>query len=145
MGAALTGYTEWYQVKHGLSDQQKQEVALAIWEDLADKFEENQGQLPKVLFSNSSFSQEDLPSDVIAFYMALSHIPNREALLGQVDFGTRLGKADAALFLKSMGDLGDENNKNRTFWPVNHNKEIADFFGDGRFANLQMSVQGQRA
>lgn len=135
----FTGYDYYYRVKHGLDAQQRKEVALAIWMDLAQRFEKNQGDFLHVHIAqtNSSFSQEDLPSDVIGFYMAINGWKDRDAVKDENGLGKSMGvfllPEDGAKFLQHMGDLGDDKNKNKTFTPCDHNMEIADYLNDPQF------------
>lgn len=67
------GITKHYVVPRGLSNIVKQQVALGIFMDVSQSFEELQDSwLARHLTgSDSGFSEEDLVSDLIAFYKAL--------------------------------------------------------------------------
>jgi RHS repeat-associated protein len=59
------GITEKYDIKKGLSLPEKQQVALALLQDVSIKFERLQGLHPT---SGSSFEPADLPSNMLNFY-----------------------------------------------------------------------------
>lgn len=65
------GVKKWYRVQRGLTVDQKKSVALAIFLDVSRAFERYQGSYFFSLFTNSSFSGEDLISNLISFYRAL--------------------------------------------------------------------------
>jgi len=60
-------------VESGLDTRQQKEVALGIFKELSWKFEKEQGNWLHNLIGkgSSSFSEEDLPSNIISFYMAV--------------------------------------------------------------------------
>jgi hypothetical protein len=62
-----------YWVQFGLTKSQKESVALAIFQDVSIKFEQFQYDNNEIVFwkTNSGFSEEDLPSDLILFYRVL--------------------------------------------------------------------------
>jgi hypothetical protein len=112
----------YYTVKCKLTDDEQKEVALAIFMDYNIKYEKWQSGWPVNVLTNSGFSQEDLPSDIIGFYMAVKKLSreNVEQLIGP-----QLGPAEAKALLTKMGtDLGLPRNKNYTFDPVDHNSEV---------------------
>ncbi len=63
------GVTNEYFVRGGLSTSQKESVALAIFAEVSAAFEAYQGLT--IIAANSSFSQEDIISDLIGFYKAV--------------------------------------------------------------------------
>lgn len=60
-----------YAIKKGLSLKDKKSVALAIFLDVSKTFEAMQGNWLFKHFTNSSFSAEDLVSNLIGFYRAV--------------------------------------------------------------------------
>jgi hypothetical protein len=105
-----TGVTGKYYVRSGLSLQDQESVALAIFMEVSLAFEGYQDMFPRLL-TDSGFSQEDLVSNWIAFY---SVVRPRDylALCERVSEKTGLAIWD------KYGAVGDTNNKNRTFRPV---------------------------
>lgn len=66
------GDTGTYFVSFGLTTAQKESVALTIFMQISMKFEEIQGSFPwSMQTADSSFSEEDLVSDLIGFYTAV--------------------------------------------------------------------------
>ncbi len=74
MGRSGAGVSRYAVVRKNLSVQEKKEVALGIFKELAVEFENYQGTsffgLQEFL-RHTSFSEEDLPSNLIGFYVAL--------------------------------------------------------------------------
>lgn len=69
MGVSVSSGGDYY-IKSGLNETQKASVALAIFMEVSIGFETMQGQFPFSLASGqSSFSQEDLVSNMIGFYI----------------------------------------------------------------------------
>jgi RHS repeat-associated protein len=119
-----------YMVRKGLGPQEELEVALAIWMDLSIQFETRQNSLPRSWFSSSGFSQEDLPSNIIGFYMAVlgDEYDTRDEMAQLL--GDRLPIDEArTLIIQLGGDLGSPENKNYTFSPKDHNARIPRFQG----------------
>lgn len=72
LGVSLrAGVEKDFLVKRGLSVDQKKSVALAIMMDVTEAFEGMQGSWPYRWVTTSSFSEDDLMSNVIAFYRAV--------------------------------------------------------------------------
>lgn len=67
-----------FEIKKGLSDDKKKSVALAIFLNVSKDFESFQGNWLFKHFTNSSFSAEDLVSNLIGFYRALE--PKKQIL-----------------------------------------------------------------
>lgn len=81
MGASLKVTTVYvgseaaYVVRTGLTRAQKISVALAIFQEITVRFEKLQGSLPWSLRTGpSSFSEEDLVSNLLGFYTAVTGI-----------------------------------------------------------------------
>jgi hypothetical protein len=69
VGVSETGQ---YFVQYGLAPATKRAIALAIFQELSLRFETMQGRFPfRIRSGPSSFSQEDLVSNLIGFYRAL--------------------------------------------------------------------------
>ncbi len=60
-------YLDFY-VKSGLGLYKKQRVALSMFRILAEKFEQFQAKWPRNWVTDSGWSEEDLPSDLLGFY-----------------------------------------------------------------------------
>lgn len=60
-----------YLVKKGLNDLQKKSVALAIFLEISHLFESLQNSFPFNWVTDSGYSQEDLVSNIIGFYVAI--------------------------------------------------------------------------
>jgi hypothetical protein len=60
-----------FAVRRGLSQQQKESVALGIFLDVSHRFEMKQGSFPYKLVTDSGYSAEDLVSNLIGFYRAV--------------------------------------------------------------------------
>ncbi len=70
-----------YVVKHKLTPHQKRSVALAIFQDVSMKFESRQRFYGGFDFvTDSGFSQEDLVSNLIGFYIGLGLVTQSEAI-----------------------------------------------------------------
>lgn len=65
------GVEKKFDIKKGLKLDQKKSVALAIFLDISKEFETMQGNWFWSFFTNSSFSAEDLVSNLIGFYRAV--------------------------------------------------------------------------
>ena len=63
-----------YLVRKGLSDMQKKSVALAIFLEVSHLFESLQDSFPFNWITDSGYSQEDLVSNLIGFYIAIGEI-----------------------------------------------------------------------
>jgi len=101
-----------YVVKHGLSLHQKQSVALAIFMNVSRQFEGKQrfrGLFD--IITDSGFSQEDLVSNLIGFYIGLDLITKNDAM-------RRLhpvSRSTSERLWKTNGSVGS--NENHTFEP----------------------------
>jgi hypothetical protein len=65
------GETRQYWVRTGLTRDQKEQVALAIFSEVSHAFEGMQGSWPYSWATDSGYSQEDLVSNLIGFYMVV--------------------------------------------------------------------------
>jgi hypothetical protein len=108
------GLTKLYSVRRGLDYAQKQQVALAIFQDVSLGFEGMQDSYlaRKLTGTDSGFSEEDLVSDLIAFYKSVNPRLDVDALCKPVSV-----EASRAVW-KASGPVGG--NKNRTFKPRLH-------------------------
>lgn len=69
-----------YVVKHGLSLDEKRSVALAIFMEVSIKFENLQRIAGFFGVTQSGYSQEDLVSNLIGFYIAVGDLSQYEAI-----------------------------------------------------------------
>ncbi|HEX6245489.1 MAG TPA: hypothetical protein VFZ61_31415, partial [Polyangiales bacterium] len=108
------GVHKHYVVRRGLSNVQKQRVALAIFVEVSLQFEGVQDSwlARKLTGSDSGFSQEDLVSNLIGFYKALNPRLDIDALCKPVSVEASRKVWNAA------GPVGM--NKNRSFSPMFH-------------------------
>lgn len=100
-----SGITKEYMVKRGLTLEQKKSVALAIFMEVSYEFEDYQGWFP----SDSSFSVEDLVSDLLGFYKAVDPATDYLALCNPVS-----AEASREVWDK-WGPVGSH--KNKTWMP----------------------------
>lgn len=71
MFALKDTYQRHYFVSDGLTRPEKESAALGIYKEVAEGFEGLQSRFYYEWFMDSGFSEEDLPSDLIGFYMAV--------------------------------------------------------------------------
>jgi hypothetical protein len=108
LSAAETGH---YFVRSRLDLKQKKAIALAIFQEISMRFETMQGSFPYGIFSgDSSFSQEDLVSNLIGFYKAV--YPDID-FIGLCD---PVSRESSKQVWKTSGGVGSR--KNRTFKPL---------------------------
>jgi len=70
-----------YVIKHDLNIHQKRSIALAIFQKVSLKFETKQRFMGIFdMITDSGFSQEDLVSNIIGFYIALNMISKNDAI-----------------------------------------------------------------
>jgi hypothetical protein len=69
-----------FVVQHGLTVEQKKSVALAIFVEISLRFERLQLFAESLGIGKSGFSQEDLVSNLIGFYIAISEVSMPVAL-----------------------------------------------------------------
>jgi hypothetical protein len=121
-------------ISYGLSPEEKKSVALAIWMEISRHFEEIQGnpliragQWMRSWFTgdngSSSFSEEDLPSNIIAFYMKLNDW-TREDILKPNICGPEASRACKRKIIEKTG--GPKMNPNRTFQPRDYNMHCCE-------------------
>ncbi len=67
-----------YIVRHGLTTEQKKSVALAIFMEVSHRFEDLQSYFG--LITDSGYSQEDLVSNLIGFYIGIGELSRQDAL-----------------------------------------------------------------
>jgi hypothetical protein len=102
-----------YLVRHGLTMEQRRAVALAIFMEVSLGFERMQGRFPYGLVSgDSSFSQEDLVSNVIGFYIAVGAVTKAQVLQA----AHPVPKAAALEMWDRDGPVGTH--KNKQFVPM---------------------------
>ncbi|AVJ16026.1 hypothetical protein CLM71_02165 [Serratia sp. MYb239] len=98
-----------WRIKHGHSYYERQSIALAMMMSLSLKFEGLQASFPMSLVTDSGFSGEDLISNLLGFYRAVS-IQNPFSMLRPVS------KAEALKRWDHYGKIGSW--KNETFKPI---------------------------
>lgn len=102
-----------YLVRHNLSEDQYKSIALAIFVGISMEFETvQQSEFPFSLISNSGFSQEDLVSNLIGFYVAVGEMTREEAIALCKPVSTET----AHHVWDRDGPVG--NNKNKKFEPI---------------------------
>jgi hypothetical protein len=108
------GLTQDFAIRLGLSAPDKESVALAIFMEVSGDFESYQGSaFPYALQSSrSSFSAEDLVSNLIGFFSAVRPGPDYIKLCQPVS------KAAAEGIWDSYGHVGRSMNKVREFRPL---------------------------
>jgi hypothetical protein len=102
-----------FGVRYGLSISQKESVALGIFLRVSRNFEAMQGTWPQSMIPSSaasSFSAEDLISDLIGFYRVVRPGPSYVKMAGPVS------KADAERVWDTWGAAGSY--KNRELKPI---------------------------
>jgi len=107
-----------FAVKKNLTKDQQLFVGLGIWKHYQYEFEKMQ-QL--AIWSGSGFSQEDLPSDTVAFYRAAYGWKTDKQFEANVSVGTKLDAEGTYRLYVALGrDLTTI--KNHSFdKPINHN------------------------
>ncbi|NIF20719.1 hypothetical protein [Candidatus Pantoea multigeneris] len=103
------GKMETWLIKKGRPLWERKSIALAMMMKLARKFEAFQNSFPYYHATDSGFSGEDLPSDLLGFYRAVT-TPNPFSLLRPVS------KAEALKRWDYYGKIGDW--KNDSFCPL---------------------------
>ncbi|WP_133511910.1 hypothetical protein [Candidatus Thiosymbion oneisti] len=101
-----------YLVRYGLTPQEKRVVALAIFMEVSVMFEGFQGSFPWRVATNSGFSQEDLVSNLLSFYIAVDGYD-----LDQVETICKKVSTEVALAIWDREGSVEEN-KNPTFEPA---------------------------
>ncbi|QGY30561.1 hypothetical protein [Pantoea cypripedii] len=99
-------YIKW-RIKRGRPYHERQSIALAMMMTVAQKFEAFQQAFPFNLLTDSGFSGEDLVSDLLGFYRAISvsnpypllHPVSKEEALRRWDFYGPIGKYKNETFL----------------------------------------------
>ncbi|WP_182417455.1 hypothetical protein [Bartonella sp. HY038] len=107
-----------YLVRYGLTIEQKKRVAISIFMEISKRFEDLQGYVP--LSRDSSFSKEDLVSNIIGFYIAIGHVRYEDvrSICGIVP-------PEIAELLWPEDGLGSTNNKNYRFEPFFEQDKIS--------------------
>lgn len=106
------GVERHYVVKIGLTQAQKKSVALSIFMDVSHGFERLQKNLGMWdLFTDSGYSQEDLVSNLIGFYIAVGELTKEEA----IRIAHPVSQTSAESIWKRNGSVGSH--KNREFKP----------------------------
>lgn len=103
-----------YLVRHHLPTAVKQKIALAIFMEVSTAFEGMQSSFPYSLATDSGFSQEDLPSNLIGLYIALGLVTKQQAMAEC----RPTSKTTSLAMWDRYGAVGADRNKNRSFDPV---------------------------
>jgi len=101
-----------YFVQYGLTRAQKESVALAIFIEISLRFENMQASFPYNLGTDSGFSQEDLVSNLVGFYLAIRPGKDYMQLCKPVSI------EESHKIWERYGSVGSH--KNRSFTPVLH-------------------------
>lgn len=110
-----------FWVKSGLSIANKESVALGMFKYVSFGFESEQAVGISGILSNSGFSEEDLPSDLIGFYRAVKgySISDIQKMAGVIS------KDESKCLWDRIGGL-----KQRASWsPTDYNAELAKIRG----------------
>ena len=118
-----------YFVAYGLSLKQKKSVALAIFMEVSDNFEEMQARWPFSWGTNSGNSEEDRPSNLIGFYRALNGL-TKEACEGMCMIRT---KKESKCLWDKIGGL----KKSKSWTPTDYNFELREVTNDKNIAPMQ--------
>lgn len=100
-----------YIIKNGLNLLQKQRVALSIFMEVSTRFEGFQNMLGLMRLTDSGFSQEDLVSNLIGFYIGIGSITQIAALKACKPVSDRTARK----IWDSEGAVGK--NKNKAWTP----------------------------
>jgi hypothetical protein len=114
------GITRYYWVKNGLSQQEKKEIALRIFEEVSVAFETLQGF---AFWSGSSFEPADLPSNILGFYMAVEPELTKEKIIKLIEPLTPNQSLD--VYRQYDGTFTEDKYKNRSFTPVSFPNKYA--------------------
>lgn len=110
--AVRSSYQREYVVRHRLGELQKRSVALAVFMEVSLGFERMQGKFPFGFVSGgSSFSLEDLVSNLVGFYIAIGTVTKAHVL----DAARPVSKAAALAIWDRDGSVGSR--KSREFTP----------------------------
>lgn len=96
-----------YIVKKSLNILQKKQVALSIFMEVSTLFEEFQKMLGSIRLTDSGFSQEDLVSNLIGFYIGIGDVTQVAALKACKPVSDRTARK----IWDSEGAVGENKNK----------------------------------
>ncbi len=109
------GVTKSYFVKKGLTIQEKEQVALAIFQEVSIEFEEFQSFGAVIGKGDSSFEPADLISNLISFYRVVKPELTESIILNLCKKLT--AEESEKVYLQYPGTFTDEKYKNRVFKP----------------------------
>ena len=142
----MPGFECSFIVKSGLTLDQKKAVALAIFMNVSWGFEKFQERWLSFK-TDSGFSQEDLVSNLIGFYIAVGEVTKEEA----IRLAHPVSRATAEAIWNQQGAVGG--NKNRTFHPQFLEGSAQTVLGDecagqskqfpAQFQRIQPAQEGQ--
>lgn len=135
------GVSRTYLVRYRLSPKEKREVALAIFVEVSELFEGFQGRFPWNIVTGSGFSQEDLVSNLLSFYIGIGDytLPQVLALCKKVS-------TEAALAIWDReGNV--EEKKDKAFRPAFAKEPGEECAGSDRafpkaFSRVQPAIKG---
>ena len=102
-----------YYVQKGLSLEKKREVAVAIFQDISMDFEKQQNL---AWWSSSSYSPEDLPSNMLGLYAAMFEGLDEKSIKGLIEVLTP--EQSFEILQQYPETFTDEKYKNRSFEPI---------------------------
>jgi RHS repeat-associated protein len=111
LGGKFFGIVKAYRVDANLTEEERIRVALAIWMELSRLYEDGQWPHP------SSYSAEDLPSNIIAFHMAVYNLDEKA-------IREKCKVVPGGVSDKLYEALGGKGPKNKEFKPVDHNEKV---------------------
>ncbi len=112
------GIVKTYDLKKGMKLEQKKSVALSIFLDVSKDFETMQGNWFWGIFTDSSFSAEDLVSNLIGFYRAVE--PQKQF----IQICEPVSKKEALHIWDTYGAVGSNKNYRTTpyIYPIGESK-----------------------
>lgn len=106
------GITKEYFVKYGLTLKEKEEIALAIFQEVSLAFEDMQGF---AVWSGSSFEPADLTSNILSFYNAIRPSLTQEKIMELLE--PLSTEESLNVYKKYPGTFTDKKYKNKSFTP----------------------------
>lgn len=114
-GVTLDATSDWV-VRKNLSKSEQDSAALGIFREASVQFEAKQASFPYSVFSDSGFSQEDLVSDEIGFYMVFKAVS--EKAMRSTCGETSVEESDR-IWMENFKDRGIGSIKNHQFMRPN--------------------------
>ena len=98
-------------------------VAFSIYMFLVLKHENFQAGFR----TESGWSQEDVPSNIIGFYMAANNL-DKDGIIKSGILGRQLDRSRLSHLVQEIGGISNPYDKNGTLLPVNHNRNVRRLF-----------------